>query len=186
MNSSLAIPPPAVAAASPAPLDVGALFAAHGAFLHRVAQRLVGSAALADDVVQEVFLVAVRRRLDLDVRLGIRTWLYRTAVNVARQGFRTDRRYADAMTRLTALPELQSSTPEREEERRRSGQQVRACIANLSEAQREVFVLFELEELDGVEIAEILEIPINTVWSRLRLARAAFRAQWTSQPDATP
>ena len=186
MNGTHAIAAPPAAAPPLTALDVGDLFAAHGAFLHRVAQRLVGSAALADDVVQEVFLIAFRRRLDVDLRLGIRTWLYRTAVNVARQGFRTDRRYADALTRLTTLPGVEAATPEHEADRRRSGQQVRACIARLSEAQREVFVLFELEELDGAEIAAILEIPINTVWSRLRLARAAFRAQWTTPPDATP
>ena len=53
-----------------------------------------------------------------------------------------------------------------------------AVIQKLSPKQREVFVLFELEELDGSEIAAILDIPVNTVWSRLRLARTAFRKHW--------
>ena len=63
---------------------------------------------------------------------------------------------------------------------------VRACVASLSDACREVFVLYELERMEGSEIAEILEIPLNTVWSRLRLARTAFREAWLRNAGGAP
>ena len=170
----------------PPPLDVGELFDAHGGFVHRVAQRLVGSATLADDVAQEVFLLAFRRRHEVLAQTGIRTWLYRATLNVARQGFRTDRRYTEALTRLARVPNANSVDPERILDRAQNGRLIRACIARLPEIHREVFVLFELEDLDGTDIASILEIPINTVWSRLRLARAAFRQEWTQLSEHTP
>jgi len=47
-------------------------------------------------------------------------------------------------------------------------------------------VLYELEELDGTQVAELLEVPLNTVWSRLRLARAAFRDLWLAHGGETP
>lgn len=167
-------------------LDVGAVFDAQAAFVHRVAQRLTGSAALADDVVQEVFLLVWSRRAELTDRAGVRTWLYRATVNVVRHRHRSDRRYADAISRLAEAPAGGMPGPDREAERLRKGQLIRTCVARLTDTQREVFVLFELEEIDGAEIAAILDIPVNTVWSRLRLARAAFSAEWRSLTGEAP
>ena len=62
---------------------------------------------------------------------------------------------------------------------------IQACVLQLSVKQREVFVLYELEEIDGKEVAEVLEIPINTVWSRLRLARKRFRELWIELQDTS-
>ncbi len=56
---------------------------------------------------------------------------------------------------------------------------MRATVAKMPFKLREVFVLYELEEVGGKEIARILEIPENTVWSRLRLGREKFRKLWT-------
>ena len=179
-------PQPASAPPEPAPLDISRLFEAHAPWVHRVAQRLTGSAAAADDVVQEVFLTAHRRRDAVADRLGIRTWLYRTTVNVARQKRRTDQRYGNVIDRFGRQPSAPGATPEAEVSSAAHGLAVRACIQALSETQREVFVLFELEGVDGGEIAEILDIPINTVWSRLRLARVAFREIWLHRQGDTP
>ena len=60
-------------------------------------------------------------------------------------------------------------------------QLIRRCVVDLPLKQREVFVLYELEEIEGAEIARILDIPVNTVWSRLRLARNRFRTLWTAR-----
>jgi RNA polymerase sigma-70 factor (ECF subfamily) len=53
-------------------------------------------------------------------------------------------------------------------------------VQALPEQQREVFVLYEVEGLSGVEIAAALDVPLNTVWTRLHRARPAFRALWTA------
>jgi RNA polymerase sigma-70 factor (ECF subfamily) len=75
---------------------------------------------------------------------------------------------------------------EREEDRRgdasravEQGQQLRALqeiLDRMSAEQREVFVLFELQAMGGEEIAETLQIPLGTVYSRLRLARGVFKS----------
>lgn len=168
------------------PLDIGDLFDVHAGWVHRVAQRLTSSSAAADDIVQEVFLLAHRRRGELTDRLGIRTWLYRVTVNVARQSFRAGRRYGSAVERAGAEPAREASNPEAMLLRHENAMLVRACVASLSDACREVFVLYELERIEGSEIAEILEIPVNTVWSRLRLARSAFREAWRVHAGGAP
>ncbi|GDX82243.1 hypothetical protein LBMAG42_40540 [Deltaproteobacteria bacterium] len=168
------------------PLDVGGLFDAHAGWVHRLAQRLTSSSAAADDVVQEVFLLAHRRRGELTDRVGIRTWLYRATVNVARQSYRTGRRYSSAMERAGADQGREGTNPEAALMRHESAVLVRACVASISDAGREVFVLYELERIEGAEIAEILEIPVNTVWSRLRLARVAFREAWRIHAGGAP
>jgi RNA polymerase sigma-70 factor (ECF subfamily) len=58
-------------------------------------------------------------------------------------------------------------------------------LAELRPEQREVFVMFELEELSGKEIAAIVGAPIKTVFSRLRLAREAFMVALTTRQRAT-
>jgi RNA polymerase sigma-70 factor (ECF subfamily) len=166
-------------------LDVGALFDAHAPYLCRVVQRLTGSAEAAEDVVQEVFVLAWRRRHELEDRNGIRTWLYRVAVNHVRHGRRSYARYQNVLDRFTKRPDTDplELPPDEAALRRQRGERIAACVAKLSDKQREVFVLYELEEIEGNEIAEILDIPINTVWSRLRLARAAFREIWSEGAD---
>ncbi|MCA9494366.1 MAG: sigma-70 family RNA polymerase sigma factor [Myxococcales bacterium] len=162
------------------PVDIGRLYDEHGAYLCRVVQRLTGSREASEDIVQEVFLLAYHRRQELEDRQGIRTWLYRVAVNHVRHRRRSFSRYQGMKDRFQQHPdqERRPDGPDAEAERAEQGREVAACVSKLSDKLREVFVLYELEELEGNEISEILEIPINTVWSRLRLARAAFREEW--------
>ena len=181
---------PFPAATEPAgEVDIGALFDAHAPYLCRVVHRLTGSAAAADDVVQEVFLVAYRRRHELEDRKGIRTWLYRVAVNHVRHGRRSHARYQRLLDGYKQHPDREvvghgpATAPDEASVRRQRGEHIHAVVQKLSEKQREVFVLYELEELEGAEIAEILDLPVNTVWSRLRLARAAFRKHWSAMVD---
>ncbi len=63
----------------------------------------------------------------------------------------------------------------------------RVIIGRLPDALREVFVLYELEELDGEAIGEMLAIPLGTVWSRLHAARRRFSTtmqRHLSRPEA--
>lgn len=162
----------------PEELDLGALFDEHGPWLLRVLQRLCGRRDLAEDLVQEVFLVAWKRRHEIEDQHGIKTWLYRVAVNVVRHRHRSEGRYGNVLERFKRALWGGPETADVSLERYQRGQAVHQVIARLSDKQREVFVLYELEELEGAEIAEILDIPLNTVWSRLRLARNAFKAHW--------
>lgn len=166
-------------------LDIGRLFDAHGPYLCRVLHRLTGSREAAEDVVQEVFLLAYHRRHELEDRTGIRTWLYRAAVNHVRHRRRSFSRYQGLLDRYQQHPGLKDrdESPDETASRAERGKLIQECVMKLSDKLREVFVLYELEELEGNEIAEILELPVNTVWSRLRLARAAFRTEWSARVE---
>lgn len=166
-------------------LDIARLFDAHAPYLCRVVHRLTGTRETAEDVVQEVFLLAYNRRHELEDRSGIRTWLYRAAVNHVRHRRRSFSRYQGLMDRYQQHPghKEKDDGPDEVASRAERGKLVQECVAELSEKLREVFVLYELEELEGNEIAEVLDVPVNTVWSRLRLARAAFRTEWSRRVE---
>jgi RNA polymerase sigma-70 factor, ECF subfamily len=176
---------PRGSAPTPSELDIGRLFDAHAPYLCRVVHRLTGSRETAEDVVQEVFLLAYNRRSELEDRTGIRTWMYRAAVNHVRHRRRSFSRYQGLMDRYQAHPghKDKEDGPDDVASRKERGRIMQECVAQLSEKLREVFVLYELEELEGNEIAAILDLPVNTVWSRLRLARAAFRAEWSRRVE---
>jgi RNA polymerase sigma-70 factor (ECF subfamily) len=167
VDASLAI------AAEPA-LDIDALYAEHAGFLSRVLIRLVGDGPHVDDLVQETFLVAYRKRGSFDGRAQPRTWLYGIAANLARRHRRGAGRFFRALGLLAEEPTATVASPDHDVERARAALLVRSTLDRLPFKQREVFVLYELEEVDGARIAELLDIPINTVWTRLHHARKRF------------
>lgn len=132
----------------------------------------VPTAAL-DDAVQEVFVV-VHRRMDDPARIeSVRGWMYGIARRVAWRHHRTAGRIARKHAAVEA-PVDDGSTPERELERREAIAFMQGFLDGLDPDQREVFVLAEIEGLSAPEIATVVEGKLNTVYSRLRLARARF------------
>jgi RNA polymerase sigma-70 factor, ECF subfamily len=173
--------------ASAGEVDIGTLFDEHAKYLARVVTRLTGSRQAAEDVVQEVFIVAHRRKDDLKSGTNIRAWLYRVAVNHVRHHRRSKGRYNAFIGRYERHPQFGADgSPEAAYGRVESAKQVQDVVLLLSEKQREVFVLYELEGLEGAEIASVLGIRLNTVWSRLRLARNRFRTLWTEKQGGEP
>lgn len=165
--------------------DTGALFDAHAPFLLRVVERLTGSGDRAEDIVQQVFLIAHQKQATVAAQEDPRKWLYHTAVNVTRHDRRSFARRARLQRSLEHEdPRPASELPDQTAEQRERGRRVREIVAKLPMKQREVFVLFELEEAPGAEIARMLDIPENTVWSRLRLARKRFERLWLSRERA--
>jgi len=184
--------PIAVDADAQAISDVARWFDDHGPFLLRVVTRLVGNAAAAEDVVQETFLVALRRRREVAGYDNIRSWLYRVATNMVRHQRRSIARRLRLEQALVDARDVMAAgagpSPLAAAEQARCAEQVRACVAQLPHKQREVFVLFELEGVAGPTIAQLLGIPENTVWTRLHHARKRFRALWDGlgQTEGTP
>lgn len=151
------------------------LFDAHYAFVHRTVRRLGVVGAEADDLAQDVFLVAFRRLSDFQ-QGRLTTWLYRIAANVVSDRHRR-RTVRDALFGLfgaTAAESVDERTPQRDVEAREAEAQVAQVLQRMAPKKREVFVLFELEHLSGEDIAERVGIPVGTVWTRLHHARRDF------------
>src|SRR5262245_36745203 len=167
----------------PAAIDIDTLYAEHAAFLTRVLIRLVGDGPHVDDLLQETFLVAHRKRASFDGRSAVRTWLYGIAAHLAMRHRRGAGRWRRALGVYAEQPARVSASPEGELERARAAQLLRAALERLPFKQREVVVLYELEELEGADIAELLGIPINTVWTRLHHGRKRLQELMRPQID---
>jgi RNA polymerase sigma-70 factor (ECF subfamily) len=128
-----------------------------------------------EDACQEVFLQAYRCLDTFRGEAQFRTWLYRLCITEARRVRRRSHltQKISAWLRLSP-PEAHIAGPDLSDSRLKS--QVEAALSSLSEGERIVFVLFELEGLSGAEVAEIAGCPVATVWRRLHDARQTFRA----------
>lgn len=123
-----------------------------------------------EDVVQEVFLTAHQRLGDFKGRSAPETWLLGIAIRLAANA---RRRKHDAVA-LSDGQRDPSHGPDHELDRRRAVAQLERVLSQLPEEQREIVVLMDLEQLTAPEVAEALEVKLNTVYSRLRLGRAAL------------
>lgn len=162
-------------------VDVGALFTLHAPFLLRVVERLTGPGAHVEDLVQEVFIVAHRRRAALKDVPELRGWLYRVAANRAAQHRRSLWRRFRLARAVEIEPAREATGPDDVAARRQHGARVRAAVLALPFLQREAFVLVELEGFDTRTTAALLDIPEGTVSSRLSTARKLFRQRWTGE-----
>lgn len=150
-----------------------ALYDAHFDFVFKVARRLGVPESEAEDVSQDVFIVA-HRRLNQFESGRLSTWLYRITANVVRDRHRRwkVRRSLDVVK--TWLWGVEVATPEALASQRSDAQAVEQVLARMSPKKREVFALFELEGLAGEEVAARVGCPVGTVWTRLHHARKDF------------
>jgi len=147
-------------------------------FVWSCARALGTEPAAMDDLVQEVFIVIHSRLHTLERATALRSWIYgvvRRTVSTHRRA-RKARPDAQQGPAWEGEPVSQAPTPLEQTERNAEVALLAALLDELDEAKREVFVLVELEELSVPEAASVLEIPINTAYSRLRAARATFEA----------
>lgn len=150
--------------------DIAVLYEAHARRLWRLVARLGVAPAHIEDLVQEVFLTAHQRRREFEGRSTAATWLTGIAVRLAANARR--KRTADApLADALSDPGL---GPEADLERRRALASLEKVLSQLPEEQREIVVLIDLEGLSAPDAAEVLEVKLNTVYSRLRLGRAAL------------
>src|SRR5215216_7482143 len=142
-------------------------------FIWRSLRRLGVPNGDLPDAVQEVFLVVHRRLASFEGRAKVTTWLFKIALRVARDR----RRRAHVRNELLLSEPLDLALDPREDatrtlERRDDMALFDAALEGLDLEQRAVFTLFELEGLSGPAIAELLDIPLGTTYSRLRLGRS--------------
>jgi RNA polymerase sigma-70 factor, ECF subfamily len=147
----------------------------HGAIWNFV-RRLGVAEADVDDAVQRVFLV-LSDRLSSIVPDSERSFLFGTALRVAADARRAARRRReDAVDALDDRP-IDLPAPDELADQKRARALVDRVLDQMPLDLRAVLVLFEVEELSTAEIADLLELPMGTVGSRLRRAREDFQAR---------
>jgi RNA polymerase sigma-70 factor (ECF subfamily) len=183
MLQALAIPLPASA---PVTLAVdharllGGLYRDHASAIFRALRRWGVPDRHVDDALQETFLIASRKLGEFEGRSTHLTWLFGIALRVAR-GVRRKR----ALETVEDWDGVDARSGADEQlDARRAAAQLDRLLSELDESQREVFVLAELEELSAPEIAEITGAKLNTVYSRLRLARQAVQAAFAQSKES--
>jgi RNA polymerase sigma-70 factor (ECF subfamily) len=139
--------------------------------IHGAIYRVLGSDEEARDLAQEAFLRAYRGLRSFKREARFSSWLYQIAINLCRDRMR--RRRGKTLVSLDELDEaarpLAPAGPSALElvEARDMCRAVAAAIADLPEEQREVIVLKEYQDLTFGEIAEIMDVPISTIKTRL-------------------
>jgi RNA polymerase sigma-70 factor (ECF subfamily) len=142
------------------------------------AHRGVPRAAL-DDVAQEVFIVVDRKLPEFEGRSSLRAWIAGIVRRVVADYVRKRGNQPAGDETLEREP---AAAPVTEQlERREAMELLDILLDKMAPEQRETFLLFELEELSGAEIAELTGTNENTVWSRLRAARRIFQEGVTRQ-----
>ena len=158
--------------------DLDAVYRAHAADVSRWLRRLAHRDDISD-LLHEVFLVAQRRGRDFRGDASVRTWLYAISVRVV-SGWRRKQR----LRRLfflepkhdEAVPEpIDPATPFSVVASKHAAQAVNRVLERLSERDRVLILLFEIEGLSAAEIETVLDLTPNGVWVALHRARARFR-----------
>lgn len=165
----------------PAAPSFAQIYEEHFGFVWSSARRLGVHDASLDDAVQEVFVIVHRRLSEFAGRSSMRTWLFGIVRNVARDARRSMRRKSPhtapgAHEDPEVLAAAEGERPDRMAERSAENRVLHELLEALDDDKREVFVLAELEGFSAPEIAEAVGANVNTVYSRLRLARQEFAA----------
>ena len=158
--------------------------------------RFVGNAAAAEDLVQEAFLQVHLAAASFDPARTFRPWLYTIAANKARDFLRSrGRRHElsldaplgdeDGPSPAAGLEGANESLAERSDADERA-QEVRTQIERMPVHLREILVLGYYQQLPYAQIAEILDIPVGTVKSRLHAAVAHFAKLWQRRAKTDP
>src|SRR4051812_3540681 len=154
-------------------------------FVARVLRNAGTPDAEIDDEVQRTFITAARR-LD-DVRPGAeKGFLFKIALNLAAHARRTLARRREVLAEEAPERNETFPTPEQLTDQKRMRQMLDGVLDQMDESLRVVFVLYEFEEMNMSEIADVPEPPRGTVASRLRRARAEFRERVAALEGVAP
>jgi RNA polymerase sigma-70 factor, ECF subfamily len=158
--------------------------------IFRFATHMTGSAALAEDVVQEVFLVLMREDLGFRPELGtLGCYLFGIARKLVLRQLDRNRRNVALEADVEEFPVPAAAThadPLADLTRREGLEALRRAVGGLPRRYREVVVLCDLEEVDYAEAALVLACPIGTIRSRLHRARALLHEKLSLERSPRP
>jgi RNA polymerase sigma-70 factor (ECF subfamily) len=139
-----------------------------------------------DDVVQDVFVVIHSKLATLQRPQALRSWIYGIVRRTASDYRRSKRTRDAAGARFGAeikLSQPSQASPLEMVERKAELDLLEIVLAELDEPKREIFVMVEILEMTVPEVVRVLEIPLNTAYSRLRMARQSFEDALARQEE---
>lgn len=158
--------------------DFLAVYRTHAEHVVRTARAFGVPASEIDDVVQEIFVVVHRRLADFEGRSSMKTWVTGIVHRVAsrhRDRIRAAAARHDSSADADEFPTTDEDASKALERKEAAATFLR-LVEQIEDSRRDVFVLAELEGFSAQEIAAALDVNVNTVYSRLRLARDDFEA----------
>jgi RNA polymerase sigma-70 factor (ECF subfamily) len=153
---------------------VAALYDEYYDFLARALWRLGVDSSQVDDAIQDLFIVVFRRYGEFEWRSSIRTWLYAVAIRISKAYRRHSHRQPSIPVDEDEVSLVCDDNPHDEQERIEAAKIVQSIVDSMDEPIRLVFTMTELEQFTAPEIATVLGVSVNTVYSRLRIGRAHF------------
>jgi RNA polymerase sigma-70 factor (ECF subfamily) len=167
--------------------ELDRIYAEHFRYVWRCLRALGVPDSALDDAVHDVFVVVQQKLAGFDGQAQVTTWLYAIALRIARRARATARKEAWRFAPVdgtdetggehSALRSAAGDEPEQALERGERLSLARRALARLDDDKREAFVLSQVEQRSAPEIADITGLPLNTVYSRVRAAKTAFRAE---------
>ena len=160
------------------------MYERHVTDVDRWVRRLVGPRDDVEDIVHDVFLVAVRRRGSFRGDASVKTWLFRIAHHVVRGRRRRERVRRWLFTRhAEALPAGRGAvvTPLEEMEQREQTARLYAALDRLPDDYRTALILYEIEGMSGEQVAELVGVQVGTIWVRLHRGRTRLMRELSSE-----
>ena len=171
--------------------DFEPLLRQHGARIHALSVRLCGNSTDGEDLAQETFITAYRRIGQFRGEADFGSWGYRICVNLWKNRVRYEKRRSfwkhifvfgddkgedDRLPMYSADPKDRTDAPAETAEQQRL---VQDAMAGLDPHERAALALREMEDKSYEEIADLLDLPLGTVKSRIARARATLKERLT-------
>ena len=161
------------------------IYEQHVADVSRWVRRLVGPREDVEDLVHDVFLVAVRRRGEFRGDGSVRTWLFRITHHIVRNWRRRGRvrRWLFSLHAEVDLPVQHEATlsPLEGIEQREKTARLYAALDRLPDCYRTPLILYEIEGLPGDQVAELTGVRLGAIWVRLHRGRARLLRELTRE-----
>jgi RNA polymerase sigma-70 factor, ECF subfamily len=192
-NGSPAIATPTRQMPAVAMIDVDVLplpsfdevYEAHFAFVWRVLRTFGVPDTALEDAAQDVFVVVHRRLPEFEGRAAVTTWLFAISRRIAC----THRRKLGRDSRSEPIADDDFAAPNdtfAALSRAQAAATVLAILDTMDDEKRAVFALVELEQLSVPEVAKLLDLNLNTTYSRLRIARQVFETRVRARIGGEP
>ncbi|MFO0590210.1 MAG: sigma-70 family RNA polymerase sigma factor [Polyangiaceae bacterium] len=156
-------------------LDFAAVFREHGAFVLRTVRRMGVPPRDVEDIAQNVFLVVHRHLASYEGRGSVKAWLFA----IVRRAVADHRRACRRRPEIPTLdPPVSAVDPQNEADldRARERALLDRALSALDDDKREVFILYELEQMAMADVAAAVGCPLQTAYSRLYAARERVKA----------